>query len=104
MAKRYSILDEGLVSEFSGRPDGIGQFSHSLGPSEEKMEAAIGFKPMHRGFADLQIEVQVPKKPNDSGPAEVKAIARNPEVSRSLSESSRTVWPVPDESYFDGHS
>ena len=47
------------MSEFSGRLDGLGQFSHSIGPGEENVEAAIGFEPMHRGFADLSLTTWV---------------------------------------------
>jgi hypothetical protein len=104
MAKRYSILDEGLVSEFSGRPDGIGQFSHSLGPSEEKMEAAIGFKPMHRGFADLPRPAPDPKKPRNSEANVPSMQSPNTEFSEPFSQSSRMVSPVSNKAYFDGHS
>jgi integrase len=55
MAKRYSILDEGLVTEFAGRLDGLGKFSESLGLGRQKMEAASGFEPLNGGFADLSL-------------------------------------------------
>src|SRR6266851_1978057 len=55
MAKRYSILDEGLVTEFAGRMHGLGKFSESLGLGGQKLEAASGFEPLNGGFADLSL-------------------------------------------------
>ncbi len=51
MAKRYSILDEGLVTEFAGRLHGLGKLSESLGLGGQKLEAASGFEPLNGGFA-----------------------------------------------------
>ncbi|HVN88378.1 MAG TPA: hypothetical protein VMT61_01050, partial [Candidatus Binataceae bacterium] len=60
------------------------------------MEAASGFEPLHRGFADLSIGVLDPKKSSKCGPAEVNAVVQNHEFLPPFSESSRTVGAVPD--------
>jgi integrase len=65
MAKRYSILDEGLVTEFAGRLHGLGKFSESLGPEGQKLEAASGFEPLNGGFADLSLNhLGTPPRPS----------------------------------------
>ncbi len=65
MAKRYSILDEGLVTEFAGRLHGLGQFSESLGLGGQKLEAASGFEPLNGGFADLSLNhLGTPPRPS----------------------------------------
>ncbi len=65
MAKRYSILDEGLVTEFAGRLHGLGKFSESLGLGGQKLEAASGFEPLNGGFADLSLNhLGTPPRPS----------------------------------------
>jgi len=68
----------------------------------EIMEAANGFEPLNGGLADLSASTFDLKKPCNAWPRFTLGIASNHELSSLVSENSRTVWPVPDDAYFDG--
>ena len=97
MAKRYSILDEGMVTEFAGRLDGLGKFSESLGLGRQNISGGDRIEPMSRAFTDLSASTSDLKKPTNSGTNPTWPLSPNHDFFRAVLGNFSEVWPVPDD-------